>query len=221
MIPADTALLAIDLQNEYRPGARWPVVGYDAILANTAALMRAARAARMPVVHAQAWVRPDEREGYSRQEEILTDQMRSAVAGSEGADICTEVAPEAGDIVLHKHWPSAFRQTDLKARLDALGVRRLIVTGVLTDSCVTGTVFDAVYEGFHVWLVKDACGSMSEMMHRTGMLDMCNRLYGGGVLRQQAALDAISGRPFDGWRCTEPVEFVFTAENLDRLYEAL
>ncbi|TIP46304.1 MAG: cysteine hydrolase, partial [Mesorhizobium sp.] len=34
---AKTALLVIDLQNEYRPGAAWPVVGYDAVLANTAA----------------------------------------------------------------------------------------------------------------------------------------------------------------------------------------
>ena len=31
---AATALLAIDLQNEYRPGAAWPVVGYDAVLAD-------------------------------------------------------------------------------------------------------------------------------------------------------------------------------------------
>ncbi|TGV59042.1 isochorismatase family protein, partial [Mesorhizobium sp. M2D.F.Ca.ET.160.01.1.1] len=106
------------------------------------------------------------------------------------------------DIVIHKHWPTAFRRTDLSQRLAVLGVENLIVAGVLTDSCVTASVFDAVYHGFRVWLVKDACGSMTEAMHRTGMLDMANRLYGGGILRLPQALKALAGQPFDGWRCT-------------------
>ncbi|TIR25987.1 MAG: cysteine hydrolase [Mesorhizobium sp.] len=218
---AKTALLVIDLQNEYRPGAAWPVVGYDAVLANTAALIGAARAAGVSVIHAQAWVKPEERDGYARQEEILTEEFRSAVAGSNGAEICTEVAALPGDIVVQKHWPSAFRGTDLAQRLAALGTENLVVAGVLTDSCVTASVFDAVYEGFRVWLVKDACGSMTEAMHRTGMLDMANRLYGGGILRQTEALKALAGQPFDGWRCTRPVEFAYTLESVDRIYEAL
>ncbi len=215
------ALLVIDLQNEYRPGAAWPVIGYDAVLANAARLIAEARAAGITVIHAQAWVKPEERAGYARQEEILTEEFRSAVAGSEGADICAEVAALPGDIVIHKHWPSAFRRTDLSQRLADLKIENLIVTGVLTDSCVTESVFDAVYQGFRVWLVKDACGSMSEAMHRTGMLDMANRLYGGGILRMPEALRALAGQSFDGWRCTRPVQFVYTLETVDSLYEAL
>ena len=215
------ALLVIDLQNEYRPGAAWPVVGYDTVLANAARLIDAARVAGIPVIHAQAWVKPEERAGYARQEEILTEEFRSAVAGSEGADICAEVAALPGDIVIHKHWPSAFRRTDLSQRLADLKIENLVVTGVLTDSCVTESVFDAVYQGFRVWLVKDACGSMSEAMHRTGMLDMANRLYGGGILRMPEALKALADESFDGWRCTRPVEFVYTLETVDSLYEAL
>ena len=218
---AATALLAIDLQNEYRTGAAWPVDGYEAVLANAARLMDAARAAGILVIHAQAWVKPEERKGYARQEEILTEEFRSAVAGSSGADICAEVAPLPSDIVIHKHWPSVFRRTDLARRLAELGIENLMVAGVLTDSCVTESVFDAVYQGFRVWLVKDACGSMSEAMHRTGMLDMANRLYGGGILRMPQALKALAGQPFDGWRCTRPVEFTYTLETVDRLYEAL
>lgn len=215
------ALLVIDLQNEYRPSAAWPVVGYDAVLANAARLIAAARAAGISVIHAQAWVKPEERAGYARQEEILTEEFRSAVAGSEGADICAEVAALPGDIVIHKHWPSAFRRTDLSQRLADLKIENLVVAGVLTDSCVTESVFDAVYQGFRVWVVKDACGSMSEAMHRTGMLDMANRLYGGGILRMPEALRALAGQSFDGWRCTRPVQFVYTLETVDSLYEAL
>jgi maleamate amidohydrolase len=191
------------------------------VLANTASLIVAARAAGVPVIHAQAWVHPEHRSAYARQEDIVTDELRSAVAGSAGAEICMEVAALPGDIVVHKHWPSAFRNTDLEARLKGLGTENLIVAGVLTDSCVTASVFDAVYQGFRVWLVKDACGSMSEAMHRTGMLDMANRLYSGGILRTPQALNALAGQPFGGWRCTMPVEFVYTLETVDRLYEAL
>ncbi len=126
MNPAKSALLAIDLQNEYRPGAAWPVVGYDAVLANAARLIAAARAAGMPVHPRPAWVKPEERKGYARQEEILTEEFRSAVAGSTGADICAEVAPLAGDIVIHKHWPSVFRRTDLAQRLASLKVENLM-----------------------------------------------------------------------------------------------
>lgn len=215
------ALLVIDLQNEYRPGAAWPVVGYDAVLANAARLIEAAHAAGIPVIHAQAWVKPEERDGYARQEEILTEEFRSAVAGSEGADICAEVAALPSDIVIHKHWPSAFRRTDLSQRLADLKIENLVITGVLTDSCVTESVFDAVYQGFRVWLVKDACGSMSEAMHRTGMLDMANRLYGGGILRMPEAVKALAGHSFESWRYTRPVEFVYTLETVDGLYEAL
>jgi hypothetical protein len=62
---------------------------------------------------------------------------------------------------------------------------------------------------------------MSEAMHRTGMLDMANRLYGGGILRMPDALKALAGQSFGGWRCTRPVEFVYTLETVDSLYEAL
>lgn len=216
-----TAILAIDLQNEYRPGAPWAVDGYDELLANVAALMQAGRAAGMKVIHAQAWVEREESRNYVLQDGTVSDEFRSAIAGSVGAEICAEVAPEAGDIVFFKKWPSAFYRSEFKDLLASHGIRTLIVTGVLTESCVMGTVFDAVYEGFHVWLVKDGCGSMTPHMHRTGMLSMANRLYGGAVLRQAAVLDAISGRPSTAWRCTRPIEFAFTAENVDALYDAL
>lgn len=221
MNPATSAILAIDLQNEYRQDATWPVAGYYAILANTTALMTAARAAEVPIVHVQAWVEEEARPAYARLNECLSDDLRSAVAGSSGADICAEVAPQPGEKVVRKKWPSAFQGTDLHEDLTKRGIDTLVVAGVWTDSCVRGSVFDAVYRGYRVWLVKDACGSMTEMMHRTAVLDMANRLYGGGVFATPEAVKALSGVPHRLWRCTRPIEFRYDAGNYDCLYEAL
>ncbi|HTN96478.1 MAG TPA: isochorismatase family cysteine hydrolase [Nordella sp.] len=215
------AILAVDLQNEYRHDATWPISGYDAILANTAAVMAAARRANVPVIHVQAWVEEAERAEYARLDECLPDELRSAVAGSFGAEICAEVMPVAGDIVVRKKWASAFRHTGLDDDLRERGIEDLVVTGVWTDSCVRGSVFDAVYLGYRVWLVKDACGSMTEMMHRVALLDMANRLYGGGVMVTAETVKALAGADYRAWTCTRPIEFQYDAENYDRLYEAL
>lgn len=218
---AATALVSIDLQNEYREGATWPVAGYDSVLANTAALIDSARTVGVPVIHVQAWVEDEDRMAYARLNECLPDTMRSAVAGSSGVDICAEVAPLPGETVLRKKWPSAFQGTAFHDDLSRRGIENLIVAGVYTDSCVQGSVYDAVYAGYRVWLVKDACGSMTRMMHRTSILDMANRLYGGGVLTTVEAVKALSGEPYRAWRCTRPVEFPYEADTLDRFYEAL
>lgn len=221
MIAGKTAVLCIDLQNEYRAVAAWPVVGFDAVLANAARLIAAAHENSLPVIHLQAWVEEAARQSYARLEGCVDDETRSAVAGSDGADICVEVAPLAGDVVVRKQWPSGFMGTELESVLRQRGVEDIVVTGVVTDSCVQGTVYDAVYRGFRVWLVKDACSSLSRMMHRTAVLDMANRLYGGGVLVTDEAVKALAGEPHRAWRCTRPVEFAYEADTLDAFYEAL
>lgn len=217
----ETAVLAIDLQNEARAGSAYPVEGFDAILANAALVIGAARRAGAPVIHVQAWVETHERGNYALLNETLTDDLRYAAAGSDGADICREVAPVEGETVIRKRWPSAFRDTALAATLQRLGVRHLLVTGVWTDSCVRASTFDAVYDGYHAWLVKDACGSATDAMHRIGILDMANRLYGGGVLDAAQAVKALGGEPYRSWKCTRPIGLPYTLETIDSLYDSL
>jgi maleamate amidohydrolase len=218
---AHSALLSIDLQNEYRGVGAYPVKGYDRILANAAALLAAARAADVPVIHVQGWVEQSERPQYPLLGASVTEESRSAVAGSFGADICTEVAPLRGEILIRKRWPSAFKDTPLRQQLLRLEVQHIIAVGVWTDSCVRGTVLDAIYNSYRVWLVKDACGSGTDTMHRAGVLDIANRLYGGGVFRAAEALKALAGEPYGVWRCSRPIEFPYTLATLESLYDAL
>ncbi len=215
------ALLLIDLQNEYRHDGAYPIEAYDDVLGRSAMLLEAARAMHIPAIHVQAWVEPDERHHYPLLETCLTEDLRSAVAGSAAAEICAEVAPTEGEWVVRKRWPSAFRETGLAEGLKTAGIEHLITVGVWTDSCVRASVFDAVFAGFRIWLVKDACGSVTATMHRTAILDMANRLYGGGVLRTAEALKALRDEPHDAWCCSRPIGLSYTLANLDTLYESL
>jgi nicotinamidase-related amidase len=221
MNPSRTALMAIDLQNEYRSTGAYPVEGYDAVLANAAAIIAAARASHVPVIHIQAWADDEAQRDYPLLHDGLAPELRSAVPGSDGADICTEVAPLSGETVIRKAWPSAFRDTRLKNTLSRMGVEDLLTFGVWSDSCVRASVFDAVFAGYRVWLAKDACGSGTGMMHRTAILDMANRLYGGGVLRTAEAVKALRAEPHAVWKCSRPVEFHYRLETIDALYETL
>ena len=215
------AILAIDLQNEYRLGAAYPVEEYDLVLAKAAGVMAAARASGIPVIHVQAWVEEDEKEKYALLNDGLTKDKESAVAGSDGAELCVETGPVEGETVVRKRWPSAFMDTDLAERLKARQIAELIVVGVWTDSCVRASVFDAIYQGFRVHLVKDACGSGTRTMHRTAILDMANRLYGGTIMTSAAAIEALTGNLHASWHCLYPVSVPYTVETIDALYEAL
>jgi nicotinamidase-related amidase len=219
--PGNTALLVIDLQNEYRANGAYPVESYDAILANAAAVIAAARATQVPVIHVQAWADDKAQRDYPLLHDGLAEEFRSAVPDSDGAAMCSEVAPLPGETLIRKPWPSAFRDTDLKNVLARSGIDNLIAFGVWSDSCVRASVLDAVFAGYHVWLVKDACGSGTEMMHRTAILDMANRLYGGGVLCAAEAVKAMQGAAHTAWTCTRPVEFQYRLDTVDLLYEAL
>lgn len=216
-----TALLSIDLQNENRPTGAWPVADFDQLLANAATVIAAARHAGVPVVHIQAWS-TDGQTAYSRLTAASTPGgLAFGLADSAGAAICAEVAPSATEQVVKKSFPNAFRDTNLGDLLRRLGIEHVLAIGVWTESCVRETVFDAIYQGYRAWLVKDAIGSGTRTMHRAGLLDLANRLYGGGVFRTADAVGFLKGETPEIWRFRRPVAFSYTAENLDALYDAL
>jgi maleamate amidohydrolase len=217
---ASIAVLAIDFQDEYRAEGAWPVAGYDAILQRARAVIQAARAAALPIMHVQAWSAGNNAySGLVR--EHTPDEFLFGVAGSPGAIIASEVSPVAGEAVIRKTLPSGFRGTDLADRLSRRGTKQILALGVWTESCLRETVLDAVYLGFRVWLVKDACGSGTETMHRAGILDLANRLYGGGILTAENAVKCLQGAPYKAWEFARPVEFPYELETLTALYDAL
>jgi nicotinamidase-related amidase len=139
------ALVLIDLQNDYFPGGRMELVGADAAAGQAAGLLETFRERAQPVVHIQHIAK---RAGAT-----------FFLPGTEGAEIHSAVRPSAGERVIVKHFPSAFRETDLQTVLRELGISQVVFAGMMTHMCVDTTVRAAADLGFACTLAHDACAT--------------------------------------------------------------
>lgn len=85
--------------------------------------------------------------------------------GSRDARVIDAIAPAGDEIVIPKTSSSVFISTNIHYVLGNLGVKHLIVAGVLTDQCVDSAVRDACDLGYLVTLVTDACATLSQARH--------------------------------------------------------
>jgi ureidoacrylate peracid hydrolase len=95
--------------------------------------------------------------------------------GSRDAQVIDAIAPEGDEMVFPKTSSSVFISTNIHYVLANLGVRHLIVCGLLTDQCVDSTVRDACDYGYLVTMVTDACATLTAERHATSIAN--NRGY--------------------------------------------
>ena len=142
---ADTALLVIDVQNGMFMEAD-PVYDSQGLLERIGGLIDKARASGTPVIYVQH----NEGEG----EPLETN--------SEGWGIHPMVAPVDGDIIIQKHTPDSFHETNLHAELAKLGIARVVAVGVQTDLCIDATCNRASRLGYQVTVVQDGHSTWSQ-----------------------------------------------------------
>lgn len=143
---ASTALLLIDFQNEYFSG-RLPLPDGPAALAQARQLLALAERHGLPVFHIR---------------HVGAPGAPLFGAGSVAAEIHPQLAPAPHHRVLCKSRTSSFAETGLHAQLQALGVRTLIVAGLMTHMCVSTAVREARQFGsdsYRVIVAADACAS--------------------------------------------------------------
>ncbi len=85
--------------------------------------------------------------------------------GSWDAQVADEIAPGEDEIVITKTSSSVFISTNIDYVLRNLGVRQLVLCGVVTDQCVESAVRDACDLGYLVTLVPDACATYALDRH--------------------------------------------------------
>lgn len=96
--------------------------------------------------------------------------------GSVDAEVISELAPIDDEIVITKTTDSAITGTNLRLIMHNMGIDTVIVTGVFTDQCVSGTVRSLCDESFNVWLIEDACMASTEKI-QANELEILNNIY--------------------------------------------
>jgi nicotinamidase-related amidase len=213
------AALFIDLQEEHRQDTRFLVEDYGKILENAAQLLDAARSRGVLVAHAAYIIDPSSPAPFNPVSEDGVPVF--SARGDPLTEICSEVAPLPEEILVVKAQPSVFGSTGLADRLKSRGIEWLLIAGVWTEACIEASVKDAIRAGFRVLLVKDACGSGTDAMHRTGVLNIANRLYRGAIVDTPTACALLNGETGDVWMVEAAVPLRYTFENAAELYDAL
>jgi nicotinamidase-related amidase len=70
-----------------------------------------------------------------------------------------------GVVSLERHNMNAWEDEAIRSAILKTGRRRMIVSGLLTEACVTFPVLSALAEGFEVYVVGDACGGLTPTSH--------------------------------------------------------
>jgi ureidoacrylate peracid hydrolase len=89
--------------------------------------------------------------------------------GSWNAHVLDEIKPLGDEILFPKTSSSVFISTNIHYILGNLGVDFLIISGLLTDQCISSAVRDACDLGYLVTLVTDACATHTQKRHETSL----------------------------------------------------
>ena len=207
--PARTALVIIDMQRDFlEPGGFGETLGNDVSLLGAAigpckAVLAAARATGMLVIHTREGHRPDLSDAPPAKVSRGAPSMRIGdkgpmgrilVRGEPGHDIIADLAPAAGEPVLDKPGKGAFYQTDLELMLRNRGIDTLFVCGVTTEVCVHTTVREGNDRGYRCVVLGDCCGSYFPDFHEIGlrMVAAQGGIF-GWVSSSTAAVTALKG----------------------------
>jgi nicotinamidase-related amidase len=140
-----TALLMIDIQNDYFPGGKMELVKPLEAAQKAYMLLQCFREHGGQHVHIQ---------------HISTRPGATFfLPGERGTDIHDSVAHFEGEPIVYKHFPNSFRETNLFELLKGWGIERLVITGMMTHMCVDATARAAADLGFQVIVAEDACAT--------------------------------------------------------------
>ena len=189
-----TALLIVDMQNEFvsRPmiteessdiakseALRWEPFYKkceEVIIPNNRRILDAFREKSMNVCFAKIISLKKDGSDRSIDQKGTGFNAMHMMLGDYDGEIVPELTPIDDEIVVLKTTDSAITGTNLRLLLHNMGIDTVVVTGVLTDQCVSGTVRSLADESFKVWLIEDACMAATEEIQRNE-LEILNNIY--------------------------------------------
>jgi ureidoacrylate peracid hydrolase len=152
----DTALILVDLENE------WTIKDSDyyagnlaPLIKNTNALLDFARKSGFKIIFIT---------------HIEKDSDSAFNEKSNRVEIISKINKLSSDVLIKKYKISPFYKTSLENEL--IGIKRVIVSGILTNLCVRSTISDAYDRGFEVVVIKDCCKAFDKKTHNFTISDL-------------------------------------------------
>jgi nicotinamidase/pyrazinamidase len=162
MLPSDSALIVVDVQNDFLPGGSLAVPHGDRVIPPLNRYLAAFAVRRLPIFATRDW-HPQDHCSFREHGGLWPTHC---VQGSWGGQFAEDLKlPEATTVIAKgtrsdRDAYSGFEGTDLHARLQALGSCQLYVGGLATDYCVLATVRDALAYGYQTYLLGDALAAV-------------------------------------------------------------
>lgn len=179
IVPAQSALLFIDVQNfgAKRKGAEFVSMPDDvlerdygwyfdqletSVIPNMQSILSACRSAGVEVIHTT--IESLTKDGRDRSLDYKITGF-NVPKGSWDGKVIDELVPGDDEIWLPKSSSSVFVSTHIDYILRNLGVKQVIMSGLITDQCVESAIRDACDLGYLVTQVTDACATYSAERH--------------------------------------------------------
>jgi len=143
------ALILVDIQKGFLDEDYW---GGDRNNKNAeiicGTILRKWRELKLPIIHV--------RHSSTNPNSKLHEQ-------NAGFDFNENVLPEENEPIITKNVNSAFIGTDLKEKLDRLGITTLIIIGLTTNHCVSTTARMSGNYGYETYLISDATATFNRI----------------------------------------------------------
>lgn len=166
------ALLVIDFVRAYLEPNSPLYAGVEQARADCETLLRAARAAGIPVVHTNVVYQPGGRDGGVFFRKVPALKCFEAGAHPDLAAFASGLEPIEGETVISKQYASAFFGTSLASTLTSMGVDSVLIAGLSTSGCVRASAVDCVQHGFVPLVVREAVGDRAPGPHEANLFDL-------------------------------------------------
>jgi nicotinamidase-related amidase len=179
-----TAILFFDILNGYyHSGDAAAQSRMKPWVDNAVRLMKAGRAAGLPIFFAKGNHRPDNATSAL----ILTDtdnaltpwpdgEVRKGkmpvIGGDPSSDPIPELEPRPDDYYIPKYRWSAFFQTYMDLALRSRGLDTIIISGGSTDVGVASTIYSGRDLDYNMIVARDACGTLRDSRAHDVLMDL-------------------------------------------------
>ncbi len=193
LIPKETALLVIDIQNIYLERAERATLSaeeqrrYDlwtpfhermqkSVIPNTAKMLELARQHGIECLFAR--IACHTRDGRDRSLSQKMPGWNNLLLPKNDwpSQVVDALQPAGDEITVTKTTDSALTGTNLRLILHNLGIRTVICCGIFTDQCISSTVRSLADESYQVIVLDDCCAAATGELH-TRELEIINMIY--------------------------------------------